>query len=527
MGGRLIMSRGKSRIIRRLIVYCIVFILLGSILFGIGYGAIKLFKSIFGSHPLVEDENMIISVPNEEILFKKGSEGLFIYETVSKKLQKMTEGNDFAPSWNKDGSGFYFLRKMTDGNLHLFFLDLNNKTVVETEGVQPLTILEIPNIERDIIKISPDGTKVAVSSYDWGIQLIDLYKRGVNSDIKERDMKAYEKCWDLFDHFSRNSKYFLFSVTDPYAKQFITGTSVRKPGSTLFLAQTDLNWKVAIDFSEKDRFLGYSFSQNAYSFAYSKGETLYYVDSLKTPKPEPVAVGSFPAIRPVNQLKKYIISKPFWVSFDFTNLAGFISTEAFGKKFVIAGTPHYLASIDLADKRVKIYSEKSFGSQSIYLGWKLIDFLEEDLNNDREKEILASWWAGGSAIGAEKVAIFKLTAKGTLSKLFETLNRDKNYLQISDLNGDGQKEVFNLYLDNGGSDNTALEGLYWKDIYSWKENELVMDNLKYPDVYAELITKYQTFLTNAIKNPDQYGNNLYMIQRLLKQAREIVLPSKK
>lgn len=521
------MKKGKSRFVRRLVVYCIVFILLGSILLGLGLGAVKLFKTMFGSRPLVEDENKILSVPNEEILFKKGTEGLFIYETVAKKLQKMTEGNDFAPSWNKDGSGFYFLRKMTDGMMHLFFLDLTNKTVLESADVQPLTNLEIPNIERDIVKISPDGTKIAVSSYDWGIQYIDLKKKGPNSDIKERDMKSFEKCWDLFDHYSRNSKYFLFSVTNPYTRQFITGTAVRKPGSTLFLAQTDLTWKVPIDFSEKDRFLGYSFSQNAYSFAYSKGETLFYVDSLKTPDPEPVAIGSFPAIRPSSELKRYSIRKPFWVSFDFSNLAGFIQTDAFGKKFVIAGTPHYLASIDLADQRVRIYTEKSLGSQSIYLGWKLIDFLEEDLNNDRQKEFLASWWAGGSAIGAEKIAIFKLTPKGALTKLFETKNRDKNYLQISDLNGDSRKEVFNLYLDNGGSDNTALEGLYWKDIYSWEDDKLVMDNLKYPEVYTELISKYQTFMINAIKNPDQYGNNLYMIQRLMKQAREIALPSKK
>lgn len=520
------MRRGKTRIIRRLIVYSIVFILLGSIILGLVLGAIKLFNSFFASRSFKEDETMVLSVPNEEIVFKRGTEGLFIYETVSKKLQKMTDGNDFAPSWNKEGTGFYFLRKMTDNNLHLFFLDLANKTVVETEGVDPLTLLEIPNIDRDIVKISPDGTRIAVSSYDWGIQVIDLYKRGMNSDIKERDMKAFDKCWDLFDHYSRNSKFFLFSVTNPYAKQFISGTIARKPGATLFLAFTDLTWKQAIDFSDKDPFLGYSFSSNAYSFAYAKGETVYYVDSIKTPVPEAVSVGSFPAIRP-NHPQKIKLSKPFWVGFDFSNLAGFLSIDAYGKKFVIAGTPHYLASIDLADKKVKIYSEKSLGSKNIYLGWKLIDFLEEDLNQDLQKEILASWWAGGSAIGAEKIAIFSLTKNGTLEKLFETKKRDKNQLQILDLNGDAQKEVFNLYLDNGGSDNTALEGLYWKDIYTWKEGKLLMDNQSYPEVYSDLITKYQTFLANAIQHPDQYGNNLYMIQQLLKQARDIVLPSKK
>jgi hypothetical protein len=520
------MRRGKVRIIRRLAVYCIVFILIGSVLYGLGYGSFRIFKALVGSHPLIEDENKIISVSNEEIVFKKGTEGLFRFETVSKKVDKLTDGNDFAPSWNVEGTGFHFLRKMPDGNLHLFFLDLLNKTVLEKEGVDPITILEIPNIDRDIVKISPDGSKIAVSSYDWGIQYIDLAKRGMNSDIKERDMKAYEKCWDLFDHFSRNSKFFLFTVTNPYEKKFITGITTGKSGSILYLAQTDLTWKLEIDFSEKDRFLGYSFSHNAYSFAYAKGETLYYVDSLKDPKPQAFAVGSFPSIRPI-QTKKYSIRKPFWVSFDFTNLSGFLLTEAFGKKFVIAGTPHYLACINLADKKVRIYSEKSLGSPSIYLGWKLIDFLEDDLNNNRDKEFLASWWAGGTSIGAEKIAIFKLTTKGTLTKIFESKNRYKNTLQISDLNGDGSKEVFNLYLDNGGSDNTALEGLYWKDIYSWKDNRFVLDNQNYPNVYSELINKYETFLVNAIKNPDQYGNNLYMIQRLLKQAREIVLPSKK
>jgi len=526
-GGRLIMKRGRSRIIRRVIGYLVLLLFFGSVLFGAIFGVYKLANSLFGSHPFEEDEKKILSVPNEEIVFKKGIEGLFVYETGSKKIQKLTDGDDFAPSWNLDGTGFYFLRRMKDSNLHLFFLDLTNKTVLESQDVQPLSLLEIPNIDRDIVKISPDGLKIAVSSYDWGIQLVDLKKRGINSDIKERDMKAYSNCWDLFDHFSRNSKYFLFTVTNPYPEQFILGTTIRKPGSTLFLAQTDLTWKQSIAFSEKERFLGYSFSCNGYSFAYSKGETLYYVDSLQDIKPEAIATGSFPTIRPILSKTKYIIRKPFWVDFDFSNLAGFLQTESYGKKFVIAATPHYMASIDLADKKVHIYAEKTFGSKSIYLGWKLIDFLEEDLQGDRNYEVLASWWAGGTAIGAEKIAIFNLASNGSLKKLFETKSRDKNKMEISELNGDGQKEVLNVYLDYSGSDNTSLEGLYWKDIYVWKSDKLTMDNKNYKDVYTELISKYQFFLANAIKNPDQYGNNLYMIQRLLQQAREIVMPEKK
>lgn len=525
-GGRLIMKRGRSRIIRRVIVYIILLLFFGSIIFGLGFGIYKI-TSLFGPHPYEEDEKKILSVPNEEIVFKKGTEGLYLYETGSKKLQKLTDGDDFAPSWNNEGTGFYFLRRMKDGNLHLFFLDLANKTVLESQDVQPLTILEIPNIDRDIVKIAPDGSKIAVSSYDWGTQVVDLKKRGINSDIKERDMKAYAMSWNFFDHFSRNSKYFLFTVTNPYKEQFILGTVVRKPGSTLYLAQTDLAWKQAIDFSEKDHFLGYTFSSNGYSFAYSKGETLYYVDSMQEIKPEAIATGSFPSIKPNQSKSKYVIRKPFWVDFDFSNLAGFLQTEAYGKKFVIAATPHFMASLDLADKKVHIYTEKTLGSKTIYLGWKLIDFLEEDLHGDRNKEVLASWWAGGASIGAEKIAIFNLSSNGTLKKMFETKNRDKNKMEITDLNGDGQKEVLNVYLDFSGSDNSALEGLYWKDIYVWKNNRLIMDNKNFKDVYTELISKYQIFLANAIKNPDQYGNNLYMIQRLLQQAREIVMPAKK
>ena len=499
-----------KRIIVRLIVFIIVLILIGIL----GYGLIRwVSQAFFHRIPAQEDEKLHLSPPNEEILFVRFDEGIFITDPQGRNIRQLTNANDLAPSWKADGSGFYFLRLTANRELHLLFYDYIQGQLSES-AVQTFSSMEIPNPENDFIKISPDGNRIAISSYDWGIQIMELSTKRVIS-------RSFLQCWDFWDLMSRNSKFVLLA-TRPHSRamRFVSGgdEAISRPG--LWLAETNMQSMKRIDESALP-FQGMSFSRNGYTFAYSKEGYIYYVDSIQEIQPSRVTEGVFPAIRPLSDPKKYPLLKPFWADFDLSNLVAILSWDHQSKGYMVLATPNHIALVDLEDQRLDFYTEGK--KKERHLGWKLMDFFLADINGNQERELIASWWPGGEMKGAERISIFAFDSSGKkIKEVFKTYGKYQNTLQIFDLNGDGFKDLLNMYSDVSGEGNEAMDALIWTDVYTWDGQAYQLSNERFADLYRELVESYRIFLAQALRQPDLYGNRLYIIRDLLNRANAIL-----
>jgi hypothetical protein len=90
------------------------------------------------------------------------------------------------------------------------------------------------------------------------------------------------------------------------------------------------------------------------------------------------------------------------------------------------------------------------------------------------------------------------------------------------LNGDNIKELLNIYLDTSEGEPSNLENLYWQDILTWTGSSWEIMNSKFPDEYKKLKVTYENFLLAALKEPDDYGESLYLIQDLLAQVKTLL-----
>lgn len=490
-------------VIAALIIICIVS-LLGFGIYKLGVYVFSLFK------PQQEDETMYKSPAYEEILFSREDQGIWIIDSVGKNLRQLTSGDDYAPSWNEDGSSFYFLRRNPDESVSLMKFNYT-ESKLEPNQLQTFSYITIPNIQNSFIKISESGDKIAISSFDWGISLIDVKTGKVISN-------SFSDAWKYYDIFSRNSKFFLFSEYYPYDYNFIKGIDKRAKRSVLNFATTDL-LEIQEVASSENQFKGYSFSKNSYTFSYSKDGAIMYVESINEIKPTKLTDGFYPSIRPQPKYK-YKIMEPFWKNVDFTNVTGRIDYEAYGKKFILIATPHEIANIDVPLKKISFCKDKE--TNSTYLGWKLIDFALIDINNDKMSELLTSFWGGGENISAERISIFKTEKNGSFKEIFLSKNKPLNRIEIIDLNGDGLSEILNVYNDMVHFGNSLMNSLIWEDVYSWINGKYELSNNDYKNIYLELAESYRAFLKNALSNPDKFGKDLYIIKELLRRAETIL-----
>ncbi len=512
------MRKRKKRIrkiIVRLIALLIVLGLIGAAFFGLYRLVVNVF---FDRRPAQEDETLFLSPPSEEILFVRPGEGIFIaQDTQGRTIQQLTNAHDFAPSWKQDGSGFYFLRKTPANELHLMFYNYLQGQLGES-SIQTFSPLEIPNPDNDTIKISPDGSLIAVSSYDWGLQVFEVSSKKVVS-------RSFEQCWEFWDIFSRNSKFCLLATRPhPQPLQLVHGAGTSSQDHILYFATTDLRSLQHVD-SSSQPFQGMSFSRNGYTFAYAKEGSIYYVDTIQNIQPQAIIDGIQPAIRQVSDPRKYRLIRPFWADFEVSNLVDILKWEEDNKAFLVLGTPGYLALADLSHQSIWHFSENRRKEQR--LGWKMMDFFLADINNNSRKELIASWWSGGNSEGAERISIFSLdSSAGKMNEIFRTQGKYHNTLQITDLNENGINDLLNMYSDVSGEGNMALDALIWTDVYTWDGSKYQLNNERFSHVYFELAESYRAFLIKALRNPDHYGSDLYLIRELLERANAIIANGK-
>jgi hypothetical protein len=485
---------------------------------GIAWGIHKIIESRY----TVEDETLYKSPPaSEEIAFRRNGEGLYIIQSssssTSQKAVAITNGDDYCPSWDTYGKGLYFIRKTTTNQLHVMYYN-RDENLLMPNPLQTFSELDIPNIENTFIRISHDGKYVITSSYDWGINVWNI-----QTGKKEKDFPM-QSVYNYLQIFSRNNKFFLFTATNLYDKQFIVGVEQPKPFSTLYFATSTFEMTTPID-SSTEAFQGYSFSFNGYTFAYAKDNQIYYVDSIETLTPIALTEGSYPSIRPTlteKKRKEYRWHPPYWYNLDVTNIAGFIPLT--DQQLLLIATPHELGTIQLQQKTLYIHAETVQNHQNTYLGWKLIDFLYQDVNYDTKPELLVSWWSGGIEVGAERISFFEVDRNGKLKEQFRSQHGQKNIVQFKDLDGDGTNELVNIYLDAHQDAGSNLENLYWEDILVWDGTTWIISNQRFSEQYSKLKETYEVFLVDAIKKPDDYGESLYLIQDLLEKVNSLLQP---
>ena len=511
------MGRKKRKILRKIlgwfVLLCLV-IAVGSILFFSVRWALHLIQT---PSVLQEDETKYISPPsNEEVLFRGTDGKIHLFQTGTKQDLTLTEGTDYAPSWDTEGEGFFFLRKIDADTFTVYYYSLSEQVEKLLSTQEIYTAYDLPDPDNTWIRFSPDGTKIILSSMDLGLQMIDREKTGTDTFLKRKPV-ALSSVWSELGIVSRNDRFCLLSLHRKMNTSYIQGFSSKVPMvNQLYVVRTDFSETDLIDQSDT-LFHGYSFSLNGYTFAYSKNQQIFYVDSIQTIQPRIIASGTFPSIKPT---QRYATTVPKWASFNLMNAAVIQRLPApFDGCFLFANNQS-LATYR-TDKQILILYKDRTKPHTSLLGYQLVDCFLEDINQDDIPEILCSWQNHEKALGAERISQFSITRQGTLKEIFRSEKKLRNSWKWEDLNQDDNKEVLNLYIDWEGEDVSMLENLTWIDIYQVKANRWILNNEAYPSFYDQLAEKYRTFLNNAIKNPSLYGKLITTLEDWITKSEEI------
>ena len=512
------MSRKKRRLIRKILGWLVLFVLVlavGSILFFSVRWVIHLVRS---PSPLQEDETKYLSPPsNETILFRGTDNKIHLYHTGTKENLTVTEGPDYAPSWDTKGEGFYFLRKIDPDSYTVYYYSLSDQLERLLSTQEVYTAWDLPDPDNTWIRFSPDGKKIILSSMNLGIQMIDRENTDPQQFFKRKNIPL-SAVWPDIRIVSRNNRYCLLTTHRNKNSNYISGFPNRIPLiNQLFLFRTDLSESTLVDQSDTP-FQGQSFSWNGYTFVYGKNNQIWYVDSLQSIHPRMIATGTFPSVKP-NQ--KYTITVPRWTAFNLLNATVIHPLTAPFEGSLLLANHRSLAVFRIDTQQLKIFADKG-KSRSALLGYQMIDLFLEDLNQDQIPEVLCSWQSYEKALGAERISQFSLTKQGSLREMFRSDHKLRNTWKWEDLNQDGTMEVLNAYADPEGEEVSMLENMTWTDVYQITPKRWILSNRLYPAFYKQMAETYRSFLTNAIKNPAFFGKSIETIEQWLKKSEEIV-----
>lgn len=508
------MRRKQRRLLRKLLGWTVVFVLvfcIGLALFFSVKGILKLFQS---APILKEEENLHLSPPsNEDILYIGLDSKIHLYQTGMKQDHVLTKGDDFAPSWDKDGSGFYFLRKLESDTFAVYYYSLADQMEKILSVQEIYTAYDLPDPDHTWIRFSPDGLRIIQSSMEFGIQVIDREKTAPETFFKRKTV-SLRTIWSDLSLNSRNDRFCLLSSHRKKTASYVQGITSSLPVvNQLFLAQTDLADIRLVDQSETP-FQGYSFSQNGYTFVYSKNNQIYYVDSIQKIQPMLLIEGTFPSIKPET---RYGTLPPKWTDFNLINAVLIQPLPSPYHQSYLLANDHSLAIYQIDKQRLYPYHDRGKLKSSL-LGYQLTDILITEVTGDENPDILCSWQSHEKALGAERLSHFTLTQEGRLKEVFRSSGQMRNSWKWVDLNQDGVLEVLDLSIDREGEDASMLENLAWADVYQVSSSGWKRCNDLFPSYYQGWVDKYKDFLSNAIKNPSQYGKWISVLENWIHQA---------
>jgi len=235
------LRRKQRRILRKLFGWFLLFVLvfcIGLALFFSIKGLLKLFQS---TPILKEEENLHLSPPsNEDILYIGLDCKIHLYQTGMKQDHVLTKGTDFAPSWDKDGSGFYFLRKLESDTFAVYYYSLADQMEKILSMQEIYTAYDLPDPDHTWISFSPDGRRIIQSSMEFGIQMIDREKTASETFLKRKTV-SLRTVWSDLGLNSRNDRFCLLSSHRKKNASYIQGIASSLPVvNQLFLAQADL-----------------------------------------------------------------------------------------------------------------------------------------------------------------------------------------------------------------------------------------------------------------------------------------------
>ncbi len=511
------MERKKRKILRKILGWFVLLCLVaavGSILFFSVRWVLLLIQT---PSVLQEDETKYISPPSDEEILFRGTDGsIHLFHTGTKQDLRLTEGADYAPSWDTEGEGFYFLRKIDADTFTVYYYSLSDQIEKLLSTQEIYTAYDLPDPDNTWIRFSPNGNKIILSSMELGLQMIDRKKTGADSFLKRKSV-TLSKVWSELGIVSRNDRFCLLSVHRKKNTSYIQGLTSKIPlVNQLYMVRTDFSKTDLIDQSDTP-FHGYSFSLNGYTFAYSKNQQIFYVDSIQSIQPGIIASGTFPTIKPT---QRYANKAPRWADFNLINAAVIQRLPAPFDEYWLFANGQSLATYRADKQLLSLYKDRT-KSHTTVLGYQLVDCFLEDINQDNKPDLLCSWQSHEKALGAERLSQFSITRQGTLKEIFRSEKKLRNSWKWEDLNQDGSQEVLNLYVDWEGEEDSMLENLTWIDVYQVKADRWVLSNQIFPSFYNQQAEKYRTFLTNAIKNPSLYGKLITTLEDWIMESEEI------
>ena len=224
--------------------------------------------------------------------------------------------------------------------------------------------------------------------------------------------------------------------------------------------------------------------------------------------------GTFPSIKPET---RYGTLPPKWTDFNLINAVLIQPLPSPYHQSYLLANDHSLAIYQIDKQRLYPYHDRGKLKSSL-LGYQLTDILITEVTGDENPDILCSWQSHEKALGAERLSHFTLTQEGRLKEVFRSSGQMRNSWKWVDLNQDGVLEVLDLSIDREGEDASMLENLAWADVYQVSSSGWKRCNDLFPSYYQGWVDKYKDFLSNAIKNPSQYGKWISVLENWIHQA---------
>ena len=135
-----------------------------------------------------------------------------------------------------------------------------------------------------------------------------------------------------------------------------------------------------------------------------------------------------------------------------------------------------------------------------------------DFDGDGRKEIVIQYTVSGTGL-YHPLYVYK--EEGGWYRLLLRLSDGVSEAKLTDLNGDGKKEILYSYmLDATGAGPRSWT--IWRDVWEWQGDDVVRSNTKYPEIYRDLIDFYDSLLNNS--DPGSWLSSYFPMINCLKRS---------
>ncbi len=526
----------KNFTVQCIFQWFVLFLFLFSVLHNAGCSSSSS-KQTFFSNEEVTSEFVFFADPN--------GHGIRLFLPATGNVQALTNGNDDFPYYSKQQHRLFFIRSVEQyssvpdkTNLTYSICSMHMETG-KVETMSNLTIYSPRKDRKDQLFFVEDGKKIVICPIHDSPFVV---RTDTAQRIPEENAQTYYQTINQYD--SEQHRIFGFAHTDPYQPYFQKLDVVEsiQPQKTLFWWEEGKTIQTIQSIKGPDSydhwFFGYSWSSAGKKLYFSQDHNLHIWDgtqtSIITEGVHPFTIQekicnqeicTFPFFKlyswlPLENESDYMFSENNYLSVyrdgDFHILQ---NHEFLGGK-TIEKDPYYLF-----DHLVYLNTLKNPEHVYILVSSKKNSPVSPDSiakGNDQPDLIKIFNLHGTEVEGTFDHTMFSVSGYWDLSMQMEYLDSPSGLypeivLQYSASNFEGTERM-----------QAAGRAIQWIDVYAFdsKENEYVLANQNYPDIFEQLLQQLESIYEFAVQskrsyNPVMCEEDMRILEKKIKEARNL------